>query len=216
MSVMLADDLTPDTVPAPLADSSSVFDLLVTLEHTGAMTPTALRLPDVDWDTYVAVGSFLGSINRRCAWFIGDWLRHGQEHFGDRFVQAAAITGLSEQTLLSRLFVSENVPESRRQEGVSFSCHAAVSRLPAKEQSRWLKAAASGAWSYAELRSRMKAARRDEKPMLPGAEPGDLDIDLIVEVAKAILRDAREAYDPAYHEVPTEDIVRLRAALGEE
>lgn len=217
----LADDLAAGAEIVPIADLTTSFELLVTLEREGALTPTELQLPDVDWSTYEAVGHFLGRINRSCSWWVGDWLVYGQANFADRFEQAASITGLSEQTLLGRMFVSENVPPARRQAGVSFSCHSAVSRLEPPEQTRWLKAAAKGGWSYAELKERMKAARKDTRPALPGLEddePAEIDTNLLIEVAQAILRDAREADDgsthPGYVYVPVEDIARLRAALG--
>ncbi len=216
----LADDLSRDVHPIPLAEALTSVELLIELERTGALTPTAMQLPDVEWDVYESVGAFLGSINRRCAWYIGDWLLHGKAQFGERFAQAASITGLSEQTLLARMFVCENVPPSRRIEGVPFSCHAAVARLKPDEQERWLKACEKGGWSYAELKQRMKAARKDEHPAIPGTEngpSGEPDMGMLLEVARAILRDAKRADDdPSVFLVPAEDMARLTAALGEE
>lgn len=215
----LADDLARDVAPIPLADALTSVELLIDLERSGALTPTAMQLPEIEWDVYESVGSFLGSINRRCSWYIGDWLLHGKEQFGEKFAQAASITGLAEQTLLNRMFVCENVPPSRRLEGVPFSCHAAVARLKPDEQSRWLKAAQRGGWSLAELKQRMKAARKDERPALPGTDDpvGEPDMEMLLDVARAILRDAkRDESNPAVYLVPAEDMARLTAALGQE
>ncbi len=221
----LADDLSPaaNELVVALEGLMTPFELLVSLERNGAASQTMLQLPEVDWDTYESVGYFLGRINRSCSWWIGDWLMHGKAQFADKVFQAAAITGLSEQTLLARMFVSEAIPPSRRRAAVSFSCHAAVARLKADEQTRWLKACEKGGWSYAELKQRMKAARKDERPELPldtGGEQGEPNMELVLEVARAILRDARESDDGSTHPgfviVPIEDIARLRAALGME
>jgi hypothetical protein len=38
----------------------------------------------------------------------------------------------------------------------------------------------------------------------------------VLEVARAILRDAKQADDPGYWLIPDEDMARLRGALGEE
>ena len=211
---VLSDDLTPKAEIVPIADLVTSFELIVSLEREGALTPTSLQLPEVDWNTYEAVGYFLGRFNRSCSWWIGDWLVYGQANFEDRFSQAAAITGLSEQTLLARMFVSENVPISRRQPGVSFSCHAKVARLKPDEQTRWLKAAAKGGWSYAELSERMKAARKDTRPALPGLEEVEINTAMVIEVAQAILRDATQDDDPGFYRVPVEDIARLKGAFG--
>lgn len=216
----LHDDRRPDAEVVPLADTRTAVELLIELERAGAATPVSLQLPDVDWDRYLAIGAFIGEVKRRTSWYLGDWLIDGQGRFAERFSQAHLVTGLAEQTLLGYMFVCENVPPSRRIASVPFSCHAAVARLDAKEQSRWLKACEKHGWSYAELRERMKAARKDTKPALPGMEepePHEPDTKLLIEVAHAIVSHAREHdEDGSVVVIPREDLARLKAALGEE
>jgi hypothetical protein len=49
---------------------------------------------------------------------------------------------------------------------------------------------------------------------LPGI--GEPAAGSVEEVARAILRDARESDDPSFFLIPREDVERLKAALGDE
>lgn len=192
------------------------FRHIVALADAGAITATSLELtdPDMSYDTYEALGAYLGRMNRSCSWWVGDWLAFGEGVFPDRYAQAAAATGLAEQTLLNRVYVCKNIPPSRRRAALSFSVHSEVASLPAKEQKQWLDRAERQGMSQKELRAAMKATRKDERPALhEGDEP---DAETLRDIAKAILRDARQADDGQHHLVPNEDIARLRAAMGEE
>lgn len=191
------------------------FQAVVSLAEAGAITPVSLDLsdPDLPYDAYEMLGRYFGRMNRSCSWWLGDWIVFGEGVYGERFAQAAAATGLSEGTLLHRSFVCKNVPRSRRHATLPFSAHALVARLDAREQRKWLMKAASKGWTTAQLAEAMRAKRKDTAPPL---FDGDVDENLLLEVAKAILRDAQEAGDPAYFLVPREDIARLGAALGQE
>lgn len=198
-----------------LSMDGDAFRHLVALADAGAVTATSLELtdPDMSYDTYEALGAYLGRINRSCSWWVGDWLAFGEGVFPDRYAQAASATGLAEQTLLNRVYVCKNIPPSRRRAALSFSVHSEVASLPAKEQKQWLDRAERQGMSQKELRAAMKATRKDERPPLLDGDP---DAEGVLEVAKAILRDAVPDIDGQHHLVPNEDIARLRAAMGEE
>ena len=210
----LLDDLNTEVVPAQLVIEDETLSMVDVLREAGAITPTSLDLSnagEISFERYEALGAYLGQINRSCAWWIGDWMLYGEGSYGDLFAQAVAATGLAEQTLLNRIYVCKHVPPSRRKVGVSFSVHAEVAPLNAKEQRYWLDKAEKGGWTRAQLREAMKAKRKDDKPPLPDMDPSGLR-----EVAEAILRDAVPHIDSQHHLIPNEDIVRLRAALGRE
>lgn len=201
---------------AQLQLDGEAFQHLRRLADAGAITATSLELtdPDMSYDTYEALGAYLGRMNRSCSWWVGDWLAFGEGVFPDRYAQAAAATGLAEQTLLNRVYVCKNIPPSRRRAALSFSVHSEVASLSAREQKMWLDRAERQGMSQKELRAAMKATRKDERPALTD---GDDDHESqLVTVAKAIIRDARPADDGQHHLVPNEDVARLRAALGEE
>lgn len=214
MSTREVERFNPEVDHEQLALDGAAFQHIVALAEAGAITPTSLDLsdPEMSYETYEALGTYLGRMNRSCSWWIGDWLVFGEGVYGEKFAQAVTATGLAEQTLLNRAYVSRNVPREIRVASLPFSVHAEVASLPARDQRRWLKRAAQGNWTRAELRSEMKARRTDTPP--PEAE--DPDAGTLQEVAMAILRDAKPAEDGQHHLVPNEDVARLRAALGEE
>jgi hypothetical protein len=197
--------------------SLDAFDAFTTLATAGLITPTSLDLadPEMAFESYEMLGAYLGRMNRSCSWWIGDWLVFGEGVYGEKFAQAVHATGLAEQTLLNRSSVCRNVARSMRRASLPFSVHAEVASLPAKEQKKWLDKAETHNWTRAELRAAMKATRVDTPP------PDDLSDDEIekvtlIEVARAILRDAKLSDQAGFVLVPDEDITRLRAALGEE
>lgn len=215
-SVALVDDLQPDAQPHTLGEIRLALDLLLELEQAGALTATSLALPDdLDYDTYAAVGRFLGELHKRNAWYIGDFLIYGEGLYGERFAQAASETGLSEQTLLNRAYVCRHIPPNRRHPELSFSTHALVAALPAKEQRAWLEKAAKHGWTRAELAAQMKARRTDEKPLPPEvADDAAVIVESLIEAARSLVRNAELAGENVI--VRVEDYRRVIAALGEE
>lgn len=207
-------DLNPGP-PVTMQEQQVAWQLLLDLEAAGAVTATSLALtdPNMPYDSYEALGAFLGWIKGWTSWGIGDWLNFGEGVYGERFAQAAAGTRLSEQTLLHYQFVCRQVPQSRRQAALAFGVHALVARQEPKEQNYWLKQAVRKGWGEKELRDAMKAKRSETAPqMFPDETPkGEL-----AEVALAILRDARQADDGQHWLIPNEDIARLKAAVGVE
>ena len=209
---------TVEVYDPPFAAQEEAVQLLLALEQAGAVTPTSLQLtdPEMSYERYDALGVFLGRMKRWTSWAIGDWLNFGEGVYGERFAQAAANTHLSEQTLLHYQFVAREIPEARREVSVAFGAHALVARMEPREQSRWLKQAAKKGWGERELRDAIKAKRTEMHPtLLPEeGEPGEMTP--LAEVGLAILRDAVPHDDGQHYLIPNEDMVRLRAALGQE
>jgi len=217
MSVLaLVEELNPEHEAAELAPiAPGAVQLLLDLEASGALTPRAMNLPaDIAWDSYVALGSFLGELKSRGNFYLGDWLIFGEGTFGERFAQAGEATGLSEQTLLRVMTICRNVPPSRRHPQLSWSVHACVASLGAREQKMWLKRAAEHGWGYAELRKAMQAARTDAAPPIFDDHDAEPDTGLLVEAARSLVRNAELAGENVI--VRVEDFTRVRAALGEE
>ncbi len=219
MSTREIEKFNPDTDHQQLAMGGEAFQVLVTLAEGGAITPTSLDLsdPEMPFESYELLGAYIGRMNRSCSWWIGDWLVFGEGVYGERFAQAVTATGLAEQTLLNRAYVCRNVAREHRLARVPFSVHAEVAPLTASEQKKWLNRAEKHNWTRADLRAEMKSRRTDTPP--PVGDPGEEEevvVGLLLEVARAILRDAQESGDPGYFLIPRETVSRLRAALGEE
>jgi hypothetical protein len=213
MSVAVVEELNPEHAPGPLVRPGAI-QLLLDLETSGALTARELSLPvDIEYDRYESLGAFLGEFKSRVNFYLGDWLIFGEGVFAERWSQACEGTGLSEQTLLRIMAVCRGVAPGRRRDRLSFSVHAAVATLPAREQRSWLGRAEDHGWGYAELRNAMKAARRDEKPPLFDDEaPDAVLVDRVVEVARLIVSHAEIAGDNVI--IRRDDYAQLVAALG--
>lgn len=223
-TLALVEDWRPDAITVPLADQQTAIQLMLDLEAAGMVTPVALTItdPSLSYEKAEAVAAFWGSINRRCAWYIGDLMLYCEAVYGQRVGQIAAATGLTESTIQHRMFVCENVPPERRVPGVSFSCHALVARRKPAEQAYWLNEAAKGGWGFLQLKEQLQHANRADQPPLPLDPPPPPDpplhdtgvnVMLLVDAAEAVLRDARDD-DDGYVKVPVESFERLRAAFN--
>lgn len=159
-------------------------ELLRQLEESGAITETALILTDhhLPYDTFEALGAFLGKVNRSCSFWIGDWLNFGEAVYGEKMAQAAEATGLAPQTLINRASVCRHIPPERRKASLAFGIHAEVAYLNPEERDSWLAKAEREQWTRARLREEMRIVRGNGVPGPMGdladrALPfGDVDI----------------------------------------
>jgi len=105
-------------------------------------------------------GRRLGTVGRAVGWWIGDWLRYGNQRFGERYARASRITGYDPQTLMNLVYVASSVVPSQRRTDLSFSHHAEVAPLPPDEQEHWLELAARERLSVRCLREQIRARSR--------------------------------------------------------
>lgn len=200
----------------------TIGQLVLALEDSGALTPTALVLTDRDmpFERYEAIMGFVGRVKRTSSWWVGDAIVFGEGIYGEQFAQAMAVTGLSEQTLLQYQFVCQNIPPERRRESLSFGVHELVARDPGDEQEAWLSQAEKKGWGVKELRAARAAKRKETKPQIPGTvdDPpsNTVDFGILQEAGLAVIRDARDhELDPSLVTIPRETLSRVQAAFGE-
>jgi hypothetical protein len=122
-----------------------------------------------DWTEH---GRRFGLIGRSIGWWIGDWLRYGNERFGERYVRASRITGYDVQTLMNMVYVSSRFEPEERCPELSWSHHAEVAALPAEERGRWLRVAAERRLSVRCLRGEIRTAERPTR----GTDGADREI----------------------------------------
>lgn len=206
-------------VPKTFGEQTEAVQMILDLEASGLVTLTSLQLsnPELEFERYDMLGAWLGWVKRWTSWAIGDWLNFGEGVYGEDWSQALASTQLSQDTLQLYQFVCRQVPESRRYPDLAFGCHHAVARLDPKEQTQWLRKASKKGWSEKDLRNAMKALRAETHPtLLPDDQGEGADTALVMEAAKAIVRDATSFVDGQHYLVPNEDIARLKSALGQD
>jgi N6-adenosine-specific RNA methylase IME4 len=119
------------------------------------------------YDEWLHIGDTLGRIGRAHQWWIGDWLRHGEHKWGEKYDEAIKRTGLEYQTLADQKWVADRIDLSLRNEKLEWSHHREVASLEPAEQARWLDLAEENAWPVRELRRQIRERRELAPPPLP-------------------------------------------------
>lgn len=199
-------------VPAETLADDTVLALVRALESAGAITPTQLLLtdPDLPYDQFEALGTFLGRVQDGSRWWIGDWLVFGEHVYGEKYAQAADQLGLTPGTLQNYRYVASAVPPERRRARLHFSTHREVAALDAELQDEWLTKAEEEGLTRAQLAAAIRP------PKAPPANPGVSREQEIHEVLVAIARDATPAEDGQHHLIPNETFARVTTLLADE
>jgi len=117
---------------------------------------------NIDVRDWVRTGKRLGAMTRCSQWWLGDWVRYGTGRWGEKYKEAARISGYDVKTLRNIAYVAEQIEVSRRRDTLTWSHHAEVCGLEPEDQDRWLDQAASQRMSVADLRIELRGARRGE------------------------------------------------------
>jgi hypothetical protein len=104
-------------------------------------------------------------VNNAC-WEIGDWILEAEAKWGDRYRDAAEITGLAEATLRQYAYVAKRYELSMRIDKLSFQHHQMVAAIPEEAAQEWLELAESEQWSVRDLQAALKTVRQ-----LPPGQP---------------------------------------------
>lgn len=115
------------------------------------------ELAVADW---VRQGRWLGALGRGAGWWIGDWLRYGNSHYGQRYTAAGRATGYDVQSLMNMAYVAGRFESSRRRPSLSYSHHAELAGLSPEDQDVWLDRAEAGGLSVRALRVELRHARK--------------------------------------------------------
>lgn len=214
---------------------TQAIQLLLDLEQTGALDEVSLTLsdPDMSFERWEDLGRFLGGIDRRARWYIGDWLNFGEALFGDqaaqgveatpaeRYSEAERITGLDHGTLMNIRSVCGKVPRTVRRKELGFWIHAEVAKLDHDEQVVWLQRTIDNGLTKSDLRQ----AIRDEKNPPnndtrndgdDGGNPPAISIAERIETAARLVYEQGQNNSDGDFVVPATAWAQLRAALGEE
>jgi hypothetical protein len=117
---------------------------------------------DLGQAEWLATGRRLGAIGRCSQWWIGDWIRYGSARWGEKYVEAARVTGYDVASLRNMAWVASQFDPSLRSDKLTWSHHVLLAPLEADEQVRWLDRAASERLSVADLRTELRAMRSSE------------------------------------------------------
>lgn len=115
---------------------------------------------ELDHPAWVAAGCQIGALGRNGQWWVGDWLLYAAPRWGERYTEAARITGYDPGTLRNTASVAAKFPAPRRRRSLTYGHHADVAALAPEEQDYWLDLATERSLSVADLRTELRAARR--------------------------------------------------------
>ena len=108
---------------------------------------------------WLATGRRLGAIGRCSQWWIGDWIRYGTSRWGERYAEAARVTGYDVASLRNMAWVASQFDLSLRSDKLTWSHHVLLAPLEPDEQKRWLDHAFEERLSVADLRVELRAAQ---------------------------------------------------------
>lgn len=123
----------------------------------GEITPTSLKLnDDLEFEPWCEFGSTLFSVRQGTAWWIGDWILHGEAKYGEQYAQAVDATQYDAQTLANMASVANRVAPENRRSDLSWTHHSHVAKFKPADQRKWLERAFKNGWSSVTLRQAIK------------------------------------------------------------
>jgi hypothetical protein len=124
---------------------------------SGVSTVAWLPPSDLGQAEWLATGRRLGAIGRCSQWWIGDWIRYGTARWGEKYVEAARITGYDVTSLRNMAWVAAQFDLSLRSDKLSWSHHVLLAPLATDEQRAWIERAIDERLSVADLRLELRA-----------------------------------------------------------
>jgi len=113
---------------------------------------------------WILEGRRIGTMFRGSPWWIGDWLLYGTTRWGERYVEAAKVTGYDAKSLRNMRYVSSRFDLSLRRDNLTWSHHALLAGCDPDQQAYWLDRASADRFSVDDLRLELRSLHRDSKP----------------------------------------------------
>lgn len=144
---------------------------------TGSGLPGRLRengydLPSsLTFERWQEVGRTLQQMQRSVNWWAGDWLRFGEDRWGEAAYQAVQeITGNGDEALKQAVWVASKYPPSTRVPELSWSHHRAAAELEPDERQGLLEYAAREHLTTRDLIALVKERQQAIKGVVVAAE----------------------------------------------
>src|SRR5215475_15111885 len=151
------------------------------LERRGTEQRSASGISKVAWQPrgdlgqaeWLATGRRLGAIGRCSQWWIGDWIRYGTARWGEKYSEAARVTGYDVASLRNMAWVAAQFDLSLRSDKLSWSHHVLLAPLNTEGQRHWIGRAQDKRLSVADLRLELRASGRSsrKRPDVSGTAP---------------------------------------------
>jgi hypothetical protein len=139
----------------------------VTVRRSGLIIP-----PSISLRVWERLGEELRSISDSSAWWLADWVIHGEAAYNGRYREVIERTGLDYKTLRNYVWVARRFDVERRRDSLSFGHHAEVAPLPQPEQDYWLRIAEQKGWTRNQLRKEVRASLAERRGEAAALDPG--------------------------------------------
>jgi hypothetical protein len=123
---------------------------------------------DLGHSDWLATGRRLGAIGRCSQWWIGDWVRYGASRWGEKYAEAARVTGYDVASLRNMAWVASRFNLSLRNDKLTWSHHVLLAPLEPDAQKEWLRRASEERLSVADLRLELRALRQGDRKSSAG------------------------------------------------
>ena len=149
-----------ESLPQAASSGSPVAPSRPACRSAVAWTPNG----NMEYRTWILEGRFIGTLGRGSPWWIGDWLLYGMARgWGERYSEAAKITGYDPKSLRNMRYVSSRFELSLRRDNLTWSHHVLVAAFESDEQKYWFDRAVADKLSVDDLRVELRSSRRDSK-----------------------------------------------------
>lgn len=132
--------------------------------HGCQLTAVGIRWPrkNLTVSEWSEMGQFLERADSGVQWWIGDWLRYGEDRprWGSRYAEEIEKWQLSGQRIIVLKLVAKSIQLLRRRSNLTFKHHEEVASLSEKQQDHWLGKAEKNKWSAGKLRSELRLDRQ--------------------------------------------------------
>jgi hypothetical protein len=139
-----------------------------------SITQTGIEFhEELSYAEWEALGVQLRKANNSIGFMIGDWINYGESHWGDKYDEALALTGIDYGTLRNYAHVARRVDLSLRNDKLTWYHHATVAKLKTNdEQQHWLDTAEKKRLSVRHLRKSINFGRIATEKEVQG-DPAD-------------------------------------------
>jgi hypothetical protein len=154
----------PSHVPSRELSARAVAPVVPDAKRASAVIAKIAWIPkhDLGHTDWLATGRRLGAIGRCSQWWIGDWVRYGASRWGEKYAEAARVTGYDVASLRNMAWVASRFDLSLRNDKLSWSHHVLLAPLEAEKQREWLGRASEERLSVADLRLELRASREGD------------------------------------------------------
>lgn len=143
----------------------------------GGVSPVSWSPPEeMNREQWLDEGRKLGAVGRGSQWWIGDWIRFGTAKWGEKYVEAAKLTGYDEASLRNMAWVASQFDDlSLRSDKLSWSHHVLLAPLEEPKKREWLARASEEKLSVSVLREILHPKKQAEPDALPSAAASTAD-----------------------------------------